>query len=480
MKQIIRKTNSALWHRIVFKGGQQLVALIFGIFLARILSPREFGIVAMANIVVHYANNFTNFGLNNALVQKDNVKEEHINTVFTIDFLISFFLVLVTVWFADDIAVFFHKPDVGPVLRWMSLYYIITTFYYIPIVLLRRGIDFRFMTVVEFMEAVLTSLAAVFLALAGFSYWSIVVPTLVVPCLITVILMVKTRWRPRFTIGRDMSDLYSFGLWNFIRAQVQLLVAKVDYFVIGRYLDVSSLGIYEKSFELTERAMSGLTMPVNGIFFSTFSRLQDDIAAVRGVFLQASTILTFICYPVLLGLAAVAPHFVHSCLGPQWSEAVLPIRILAVGSLFRVLLGMVANVNVTVGYYKIHTFYNIIAAVLFVGLCFWLVSYGIAAVCIGYFIYCLFSFLAGFVIISHAVNLGIDEFIKALWCPVAGSLIMFLAVYLLSVNVFTDTGSFFDLILLIIAGGLVYAAWCYPFYRMGLLNLSVRQVQQKV
>ncbi|HIQ14788.1 MAG TPA: hypothetical protein EYH38_04340, partial [Leucothrix sp.] len=257
-EDVISKTNAAVLFRLVFKGGQQVVALGLAILLARILSPAEFGVIAVANIIVHYANNFTNFGLNNALVQKDDVKNIHINTVFTIDLTISLVLVVITVLSADRIAIFFHTPDVGPVIKWMSLYYVITTFYHIPVVILRRDINFRFLTVVEFFEGMLTSLMAIALALAGYSYWSIVIASLALPAGVTIILMLKTRWLPRLTIGRDMGGLYSFGFWNFIRAQVQLLVSKIDYFVIGRYLDVQTLGLYEKSFELTGRAMTGL------------------------------------------------------------------------------------------------------------------------------------------------------------------------------------------------------------------------------
>ena len=337
-EDVISKTNAAVLFRLVFKGGQQVVALGLAILLARILSPAEFGVIAVANIIVHYANNFTNFGLNNALVQKDDVKNIHINTVFTIDLTISLVLVVITVLSADRIAIFFHTPDVGPVIKWMSLYYVITTFYHIPVVILRRDINFRFLTVVEFFEGMLTSLMAIALALAGYSYWSIVIASLALPAGVTIILMLKTRWLPRLTIGRDMGGLYSFGFWNFIRAQVQLLVSKIDYFVIGRYLDVQSLGLYEKSFELTERAMAGLTLPVNAIFFSTFCRLKKDINQVKHIFLESVTLLTLVSYPVLFGLFGVSPHFVISCLGRQWEHAIIPLQILVSACLFRVCL----------------------------------------------------------------------------------------------------------------------------------------------
>ncbi len=470
---VITKTNAALLHRIVFKGAQQVIALVFGILLARILSPAEFGVVAIANIIIHYANNLTNFGLNNALVQKKNILQKHIDAVFTIDLVVSCMLVAFTIVFSDNIAALFHNQSVGMVLRWMSFYYVITTFYYIPVIILRRAIDFRFMTMVELFEVLLTSVLSLLLALSGFSYWSIVIPSLSVPVLVTIIFIWKTRWIPRLSLSGDMQDLYSFGFWNFIRGQVQLLVAKVDYFVIGRYLDVTSLGVYEKSFELTDRAMTGLTVPVNGIFFSTFSRLQDDIPQVRQVFLEASSLLALICFPVLIGLATVAPHFVGSCLGEKWLGSVLPIQILAISGMFRVQLGMIANVNVALGRYRRHTLYNIIVSVIFVVLCFLLVSSGILAVCFAYFIYCMLSFLVSFQVLSDHILISMATFIKAFWCPLVGALLMAAVVTGCRLLFFKNTFSFLQFLTLVGIGGLVYLGWCFCFYHQGVIRIAI-------
>jgi len=478
--KIIKKTNESLLHRLVLKGGQQVMALVFGIVLARLLSPAEFGVVAVANLVIRYANNFTNFGLNNALVQNDNVGRTHINTVFTIDLAISTSLLVATVMAADRIATFFHNPDVGPVLKWMALYYVITTFYHIPVVILRRNIDFRFLSVVEFTEGVLTSGVAIMLAWFGFSYWSIVIPSLAVPVLVAVIFIIHTQWRPGIVLGKNMGELYSFGWWNFIRTQVQLVVSKVDYFVIGRYLGPQYLGLYEKSFELTERAMTGFTMPVNSIFFSTFSRLKGDPARVKQVFLDASGLLALICYPVLFGLVGIAPNFVMSCLGYQWQDTIIPLQILAAASLFRVLLGLVASANVAVGKYKIHTLVNILLAVLFVCLCFAVVQFGIVAVSSAYFIFCVICFLASSYVLWSSIKVNVTDMLSCIWIPLIGSIVMLFVLIFLRDNIFSDITSFSHMLFIVSICGSVYFLWCYPFVRSGAISFSITGADRDV
>jgi O-antigen/teichoic acid export membrane protein len=446
-----------------------------GIFLARILSPAEFGVIAIANMIVYYANNFTNFGLNNALVQKDSINSTHINTVFTLDLTISLVLAILTVLSADRLALFFNIPDVGPVLKWMSLYYVITTFYHIPVVILRREINFKFLTIVEFFEGLLTSIVAIFLALSGYSYWSIVIASLSLPVGATVLLMWKTRWLPKLVIGPKMGDLYSFGFWNFIRAQVQLIVSKIDYFFIGRYLDVHSLGLYEKSFELSERAMSGVTMPVNSIFFSTFSRLQNDVKQVKQVFLESVSLLTLISYPVLFGLIGVAPHFVRSCLGEQWEHAIVPLQILSSAGLFRVLLGMVANVNVALGKYKAHTLLNIISAIVFIVLCFTVVESGIIAISWAFLIYSILSFLFSFWLVYSNADVYPLEMFNALLLPFIGSSLMLCAVITLQKVFLHDQASLLELTCQIIVGAVIYLSWVYYFYQKGLIAFRIKE-----
>ena len=474
--KIIEKTNTAVKLRLLFKGGQQAVALVMGILLARILSPAEFGVIAIVNMVVYYANNFTNFGLNNALVQKDEIQKTHINTVFTLDLIFSVILLVLTVLFAEHIAFFFHNSSVAPALRWMSLYYVITTFYHIPIVILRREIDFKFLTIIEFFEALLTSSIAIALALAGYSYWSIIIASLVMPIVTALILMLKTRWLPKIIIGKNMRGLYSFGLWSFIRAQIELIVSKIDYFVIGRYLDVQSLGIYEKSFELTGRAMAGLSMPLHGVFFSTFSRSKNDINQVKQIFLETSAILALICYPVLFGLIGVAQHFVMSCLGSQWEHAIVPIQILATASFFRVLLGNVANVNVAIGKYKAHTLINGISAAIFILLCFVFAKYGIVAISFASLFYSLLAFSTSFWLMCVFINVTLIELLRAIWCPLTGAVLMLFVVLSLRSTVLTNYLSFLQLLCLIIAGAIVYLGWCYFFYRRGLIAFSIKGI----
>ena len=475
-QEIIKKINTAVVYQLFFKAGQQIGALVLGVVLARILSPAEFGVIAIANMIVFYANNFTNFGLNNALVQKKDINNHHINTVFTIDLAVSIALAVVTILAADSIAKYFNAQEVAQVLKWMSFYYVITAFYYIPVVILRRNIDYKFISIVEFIQSLLISVLAIVLALNGYSYWSIVISSLCITLLAALVFIFKTGWLPKVEIYRDMTDIYSFGFWVFIRNQMELLVSKADYFVIGKYLDMSALGLYEKSFELTDRAMTGMTKPLNSVFYSAFCRLNGDLLQVKSVFLEGTALLGFICYPALFGLIGVAPHFVLSCLGEQWINMIIPVQILSTACVFRVLFGMIASVNVAIGKHKAHTLLTTFSAGLFIVLCLFLFIYGIVGVSIAFLVYCVISFCTSFWLMHRNININILELLKALWCPLLGSMLMLLIVLVGRTYVLTDYSSFLQFFCLIAVGVGVYLSWGYFFYRKGILHFSIKGI----
>jgi PST family polysaccharide transporter len=447
--------------------------LLLGIVLARLLSPVEFGVVAAANLLIFYANNFTNLGLNNALIQKADVTDDQINSVFTVNLTISVFLFLVTIVFADNIASFFDYEHIALVIRWMSLYYIFTALYYMPVVILRRNLEFKYLSIIEFLQSLLSSMLALALALLGMSYWSLVIPTLCVTLIVSIVLILKTGWIPKLCFSTNMEGLYSFGFWVFLRNQIELLVSKVDYLIVGKYLNIHSLGIYEKSFEFTERAVSGTTNPIASVFYSAFCRVNEDIGKVRSIFLEGCSLVALFSYPVVFGIIGVAPHFVMSCLGEQWAEAVTPIRILAVACTFRILFTIITNVNVAVGKHKVHTVITGMGAIIFIGACLFSVQFGVLGICLSFLLYCFFLFVAGFVVVRHTIGVPILGMLKTLWCPLVGATLMLVIVLVLGEYVFVDRESFIELLLLTACGSAFYLLWGFYFYKLGIVKLSI-------
>lgn len=458
---------------MIFQIMQQITVFILAIILARLLSPAEFGIIALANLVIHYANNLSDLGFTNALVQNKNIEAIHINSVFTITFVISLILGIATFMSADYLASFFKNENLNSVLRWMSIYYMITSLHYLPMAILRRNLEYKFISIAEYIQSLVNYAATIALAYYGFSYWSIVYPTLFFTLIWGFIYMYRAKWLPTFRYNHHcMKEIYSFGFWSFIRAQLGMLISKVDYFVIGKFLPVRDLGVYEKSFELTERAFRGISMPLNTVFFSSFSRLQENRETQHSLFIDAVKMLMVLTLPILLGLIAVSRYFVHALLGEVWLDAVIPLRLLAFSALFRFSGGIISTLNIANGNYRQQTLSDMISAIVFIILCFSLIYQGINAIALSVIIYSIINFFLSAIILKKSINIGIIVILKASIFPLAAAGIMFLIVSILAETFFQETDSVFNFMMIVTVGILTYIPIILVSIKLGKFKLS--------
>jgi len=469
-----KKINRSLSYRLTSRIAQQALALFFSIYLARILSPSEFGVIAIINLVIHYANGITNLGFGNALVQRDIIDSDHIDSVFTVDLILSILMAVSTYVLSDYIALFFEIAEISEALKWMALYYVITTFRHVPEALLRRDLEFKYLSIASLVEMFANYSLTIILALNGFSYWSILISTLIVSSLYSVAIMFKLGRVPRIKYCRlKMQDIYSFGFWNFFRGQFELLVAKVDYFVIGKFLGPYFLGIYEKSFELTDRGAKGFSLPISSVFFSAFSREKNNLLKVKDLFLQSINLVSLVVFPILFGLFSVSSNFVYSCLGSEWTMAIIPIKVLSLSLLFKVVSSMISSVNVSVGKYRANAIIAICASIVFAIMCFVVVEHGVNYICWLFFFYSIVNCFMLFQVTRKCIFVSYVDFFRNLIFPLIFSLIMVFIVKIFNNYYVYDVSSFASFLFLVFVGAFVYVSLCLILLRSGKLRFSV-------
>ena len=310
------KTISALKWNTGSKVLIQVFNVVISIIAARILDPKDFGIMAIGLIVINYSNTITNFGFNNALVQKDNIENSHINSVFSIDLTISVILTFFTFFFALQIATFFNIPECALMFKVLASIYILTTLEGIPRVILRRSIDFSIISKVDIAGNLCNGVLVVVLALMNYGYWSLLIGKLASMSLVAIVLFIKVDWIPKFQYDHSkMKAIYHFGVWNFFRAQIYYINKYIIQVVIGKMLGVVQLGFFEKAFGFSQTPLNSIGLSINSVMFSTFSRYQNDQNELNRWFLNMVIIQTILIMPLLLGLFAVASHFCHCGFG---------------------------------------------------------------------------------------------------------------------------------------------------------------------
>jgi len=304
---------------------------LYTIVLARILAPADFGLVAVAMVVVAFAALFQNLGFKQALVQHRDPDPALVAAVFWAG------LVLGALWFtiiyltAPFVAGLYRNPDVVPVLRALGALFLVSPLAAVPEALLLRELDFRRLFAVEVLPALVPGVVAIGFGLAGFGVWALVFGTLAGAVLQTGALWALVGYRPGWPPGRGpWRALLRFGGWVSLEALLGWVVTYVDQAFAGRYLTAAQVGVYRVGFSLALLPATSITQVLARVLFPAFSRVQDDRAQVREGFEKGLRLVALLAVPLGAGIVMFADPVVPLLLGSRWGPTVEVVQLLGV------------------------------------------------------------------------------------------------------------------------------------------------------
>jgi O-antigen/teichoic acid export membrane protein len=319
---------------LAWKATSQLVAqgsrIVVAVVLARLLAPHDFGIAAMVLVFSSLVLVFSDLALGAALVQRASLGEEEKSTAFWAGVGAGAVFTLIGVAIAGPIAVFYHEPEVKPLLMVLSASFLIASLATTHEALLVRAMDFRAVEVRVMCGTLVGSAVAVVVAVKGGGPWSIIVQQLVASTVTTVLIILRSPWRPRLIVSRRAArDLGGFSGFVLGHRLLYYVHRNADNLLIGRMLGATALGVYALAYNIMLIPFSRIAGPVQQVLFPAFSRLQDQPERIAELWVRATRIVAAISVPALCGLVALTPDFVEVVLGPRWAPAVPVIRVLA-------------------------------------------------------------------------------------------------------------------------------------------------------
>ncbi len=340
--------KGALW---ILSGRFVILLINFGasVVLARLLEPADFGVFGVALMVKGLATRLGNVGFGMALVQKKEIRAEHISSLFVVNLFIFGLMAATLILASPYIGSFLESPLAGKVSALMALVFLSSPFSSVTNALLQRRMDFKGPSIGNMVDHAMSAGAAIVLALQGYGVWSLAYGYLLGTVSYTVILLKYAKWVPSLRFNAEaMRDLYGFGFKVFFKNLLIFGSDKVDYFIIAKQLGVAPLGFYEKAFNLMELASKELSQKLSVILFPAFSKLQDNKKRLRLAYSKVILILSLVCSPFFFGLFLVAPSFIGFFFGEKWLPTVLPLKILCIAGLFRIHLQVTSTaVNAT-------------------------------------------------------------------------------------------------------------------------------------
>ena len=315
-------------------GAVQVSRLVFGVVLARLLTPHEYGLAGMALVFAALVLNVSDLGLGAGLVQRAKITEADRSTVFWTSLALGGVLAGAGLALSGPVASFYGEPDVRPLFAAVSIAFLVTALGRTHAALYQRDMAFRAISV-RVMAATLTAgVVAVVLAALDYGPWALIGMHIANGVVTTLLLWTLSPWRPRFMYSlTSLRKLGGFGLNVFGSKIAEYLHVSSDKILVGRFLGSSALGFYNIGYNLVVLPFASLIAALLDALFPAMSRVQGDRARVAAAWMRASRTLFAIGAPAMLGLVIVAPDFVTVLLGARWRPAIPVVQVLAIAML---------------------------------------------------------------------------------------------------------------------------------------------------
>lgn len=308
---------------------RQGFGFLITVILARLLTPDDFGTVALLAIFIGIAGVFVNVGLGQALIQRQDVTHIDESSVFWFNLAAAFAVMLVLIMGSPIIADFFKLPVLVPITVALAVNVVIGALGSVQATLMSKRLDFKTQMKIGAISTLVSGGVAIYLAWVGFGLWTLVVQVLVGSFLSTSLLWVLSPWRPLQQFSKEsFAKLFGFGGWLFASALLDTIFQRGYTLLIGKYYTPYDLGIFNRADSTQQLTVSVVSGVLERVSFPILSAVKHDRALLqRGVCIAIRSMM-LITTPVMLGLLAVAEPFVLGVFGEQWRPAVSILQVL--------------------------------------------------------------------------------------------------------------------------------------------------------
>ena len=330
MKDLKEKTIRGGLARLCAQGADFVLRLASLMVLARLLGPTDFGLVGMVTALTGVLALFRDFGLSAAAVQRPNVTEEQISTLFWINIAVGTLLAFLTAAVAPLIATFYHEPRLLGIAYALACSFLFNAAGIQHGALLQRQMRFTMLAIVSMISLLVSTAIGIGGAMVGYGYWALVAMTLAQPLVISLGVWLASGWipaRPRRGVG--IRSMVHFGGVLTLNGLVIYVASNLEKILLGRFWGADALGLYGRAYQLSNIPASNLNSAVGEVAFSALSRLQHDPVRLKAYFLKGYSLVLAMTLPITVACALFADDIVLVFLGLKWKPAGIIFRLLA-------------------------------------------------------------------------------------------------------------------------------------------------------
>jgi PST family polysaccharide transporter len=403
----------------------QAISWVATLYVARILTAADYGLVTMATIPIGLARLIEGLGLDAILLQDRSLTREQFRRLAGAALILGMGLMVLCMSLSVPIARYFSEPQVAMIVVVLSLTFVLDALQILPRALLQRDLQFRTLAWINGLQVTIAAATMVLVARAGMAHWALVINTLVSYGLVTVILFFYQPFMPTWPREIHLLSRAVMSGWKVLVSRFAFYgYSSADSTFIGRYLGKEALGIFGFATTFAGVPVREVTSLMSGVVPGVFTAVQTNRTELHRYFFFLTEAVSYLTLPASLGLAITADDFVLLTLGDAWTGVITPLRLLCIYMAINSSQDLYAHVLLWTGHFTTYMWLSIFSLVL-LPVCFYVgVQYGLIGVAVGWLIGFPLSLLPAFVYINRILAASWADYWRALRPALVGCAVM--------------------------------------------------------
>lgn len=435
------------------------VQFLLMIFMARLLGPKEYGLIGLTAVFMAIASTFVDSGFANALVRKKKCTNDDFSTVFIFNLFISIVCYFIIFTIAPYVGDFYKEPILCPVLRVLGLMLIIQAFCAVQSTILTKNIDFKKKTKLSVSKNIISGLIGLLCAYLGFGVWALVIQSLTASILLSIMLWSTTEWYPNMHFSKkSFKELFGYGSKLLISSLINTTYSQIYPIVIGKIFSPTTLGNYSRARHWGNLGSQNLTGILQSVTFPVLAKVQDDNERLANIYRRMISTSCYIIFPIMIGMSAVAYPLTLVVIGEKWEFSAYLLQIICFSMMWYPVHSLNLNLLQVKGRSDLFLKLEIIKKTMAICILCISIPLGIVAMCYFGILSSIISLIINTYYTGKLINVGFLKQMRDIAPTLILSLVMWVAV-LLAIRIIPNI--YIQLLGGIFLGATIYLAGSY-------------------
>ncbi|HAM85019.1 MAG TPA: hypothetical protein DFK15_11180 [Butyricimonas sp.] len=351
MTGLKEKTISGIVWSAVEKFGYTFIMFLSNLFLARLLSPNDFGSIGMIMVFVAIASIIVDGGFTSALIQKKTISDEDYSTAFHVNMMLAIILYIALYLGAPYVANFYSNPPLADLLRVLGFVLIVNALSVVQIAKIKRELNFKYLGIVSIVSSFIGCFVGVTCAFYSLGVWSLVIQSLVISLVKSVILFIFSSWKPSFVFSsKALKTQFNFGSMILLSNIVDTVYSNLPSLIVGKFFNARILGVYNQARTLENVPNNTLITIVQQVMYPVFSRLQDNTEKLKEGVRKSVKVLVWVNFPLMILLIVIAEPLFKLLYTDKWVDSIPLFQIACIGGMMNCIVQVNMQILAACGY----------------------------------------------------------------------------------------------------------------------------------